>query len=64
MHVHVQLGCSRTLETISIDGKDLFDLLRTTTGPKIHKIKITFDRVADFDTLAAMVAYYFEDCSF
>ena len=51
--------CTRNLGACSLWFlNDLTDLTRTATGPKVHQIKINFNRIVKFDTLHAMIEYY------
>ena len=58
---------SRTLEMVEIFGKDIVDLMRTTTGPKVHQIKIgLFEnvKIIKFDSLSMMIDHFYENVLF
>ena len=59
---------SRTLETVCFVGKDKFNdtikLTRTTTGPKVLKIRRFKYPVVEFETLHAMIDSYYRNARF
>ena len=50
---------NRTIETICIYGKDMIRMIRTTTGPKVLEIRTEKVPITKFDTLHAMIDYFY-----
>ena len=55
---------SRTLEIVHVLAKRSIDLLRTTTGPRVHKIILKYTQTIEFDALNSMIDHYYKKSLF